>query len=459
MAEPTTNVTLIVTPPPTPNGPLHLGHLSGPYVAADVAARAARAAGSQVLTVCGLDTNQNYVPTKGDLEGRPAAEVLSGYGQMVRDAFARARIEYDSFVDPGTDPDYRWAAASLLTDLVDAKAAVVADAQIASCDGCGRTMHHAYVAGSCPWCGAGAGGGACEGCGAFTSVANLVEPRCTRCGGPPTAVQVPLPVLRLEDYRDRLVDCWSQIDIPPRVRSLLRRYLAVGLPDVPLAYPTDWGIELREPSLAGQRLDVWAEMGLGYVYTFARALDPSARTIDAYVAAWRGIDGIWFFHGIDNAFYYAVLFPALFMAAELPGGKVRGIMVNEFYRLDGLKFSTSRNHAIWAEEFLADEDVGLVRLYLCWDRPDSYESDFSRSAFRAFRHRVQPLLVDGAGAGEPSELARLQLVRAEQALTLTHFDPSLAVRCLLDALASDPAGARRLLAPLTGDGPAAPASV
>lgn len=452
MREARTNVKLIVATAPTPNGPLHLGHLGGPYVVADVAARAARARGERVLTMSGLDPNQNYVLAKARLEERPAAEVLRQYSGTVRDAFARARIEYDIFVDPESDSAYRQATADLLTELVNAKAVVVEDTEFARCDGCGRTMHHAYVAGACGLCGEGSGGGTCEGCGGFTTARNLVEPRCTQCGGLPRAERVQLPVLRLEDYRDQLVEFWSRTEISQRVRRLVSHYLDAGLPDVPLAYPTDWGIELADRPMQGLRLDVWAEMGLGFVYMTARALDPPVRTAAEYARAWRGLDEIWCFHGIDNAFYFSIMFPALFAGAGLPAGKVRGMVVNEFYRLDGLKFSTSRNHAIWAHEFLAEEDPGLVRLYLCWDRPEGYESDFSHQAFRTFRDQIQSMLPGDGGTGGPSGLAQSEIARAEQALDLACFNPALAARCVLAALTSDPAGAHPLLGLLTGHG-------
>jgi hypothetical protein len=93
---------------------------------------------------------------------------------------------------------------------------------------------------------------------------------------------------------------------------------------------------------------------------------------------------LWHVLGIDNAFYYAVLFPALAAAADVPGYRLGGMHVNEFYRLSGEKFSTSRNHAVWAHEFLAGQDAGLVRLYLSWDRPDRAGTNFTQEGYDAF---------------------------------------------------------------------------
>ncbi|MGH3221774.1 MAG: class I tRNA ligase family protein, partial [Streptosporangiaceae bacterium] len=126
--------------------------------------------------------------------------------------------------------------------------------------------------------------------------------------------------------------------------------------------------------------------------------------------------------------------------------------VNELYLLDGQKFSTSRNHALWADEFLADEDRELVRLYLSWDRPDRYESNFTRESYLAFCDYIRPLL-DGQLSADgrlPAELAAAELERAEHALRLTGFDSALAARCLLLALSAGAGAGSAALAALTG---------
>src|SRR5829696_4193933 len=448
-------VTVVLTPPPTPNGPLHIGHLSGPYVASDVAIRAARARGEQVLSVCGLDVNQNYVLAKAEQEGRPAGEVMAEYGHRIRSALELAGVCYDVFLDPQADADYRDAVAGLLAELVESKAAVVRDVPWAVCSDCGRGLHHARVAGRCRVCGQGAAGGACEGCGTYAAAVDLLDAACTVCGGPPRVVDTPLPVLRMEDYREQLTEAWARAQLPARVRQLITRLLVDGLPEVPLAYVTDWGI----PTAAGaaERLDVWVETALGHLYAVPRRLGTADRGggLASCVAGWARVDRLWHFLGIDNAFYYGVLTPAIFAAAGVPTGVLGGLVVNEFYRLSGLKFSTSRQHAVWAEDFLADEEPALVRLYLCWDRPSGFESDFTPDGYRAFRDWVAPVLAGEAPGPLPPGVAELEISRAEQALRLETFHPATAARCLLAAVGAGPGApvadrARDLLGALTG---------
>jgi methionyl-tRNA synthetase len=446
------SVTVIVIPQPTVNGALHIGHLSGPYLAADIAARAARARGERVLALAGVDVHPNYVLTKAEILGADVGDMIAKYRAQIMAAFAGARIGYDEFLDP-QQPRYQRAIAGMLRELVENGTLPMQEFTLLQCSDCERTLHHSYVVGKCPVCGTGSNGTSCEGCGGFTSAQTLVHPSCARCGGSPRPLVATVPVLRLEDYRERLVAEWLQAEWPIRMRTVLQQYQHAPLPEIPLAYPTDWGIECDGP-LAGLRIDFPTELGFSYLYGPARHLRPEASSLAEWVDAWREIDGVWHFNGMDNTFYFAILYPAVLAAAGVPTAKARGAVVNELYLLEGKKFSTSRNHALWAEEFLAEQDPELVRLYLSWDRPDRYESDFTHEAFQAFCDYVRPLL-DGTprAGGLPSVLAAAELERAERALHLAGFDSALAVRCLLAALTSGAGADSVAMAALTGRGP------
>lgn len=442
-------VTVIVIPQPTVNGPLHIGHLSGPYLAADIAARAARARGERVLTLAGVDVHPNYVLTKAEILGMDVDEMVTKYRSQITTAFERARIGYEVFLDPQRQ-DYQLAIAGMLGEMVAAGTIPMREMTLHQCSDCERTLHHSYVVGKCAVCGAGANGTSCEGCGGFTSAQTLIDPSCARCGGSPRLMEVTVPVLPLEDYRERLVAEWLQAEWPERMRGVLRQYRDAPLPDLPLAYPTNWGISCIG-ELEGLRVDFPTELGLSYLYGPANALHPEASTLAERVAAWREIDGVWHFNGMDNTFYFAILYPAILAAAGIPTPKARGAVVNELYLLEGKKFSTSRNHALWADEFLADQDPELVRLYLSWDRPDRYESDFTHEGYQAFCDYVRPLLEGKSPGGVlPVELGAAEVDRSEQALRLNGFDSSLAVRCLIAALSAGTGADSVSMAALTG---------
>jgi len=433
-----TGTTVYVVPPPTTNGPLHLGHLSGPYLASDIAARAGAERGETVLELGGVDVHQNYVLTRAQKDGVDVEKMVAEYRRRIDDAYELAGIRPDAAVDP-QDPAHRAIVANLVNGLVADGTFVMQDVTLHACSDCGRTLHHSYVVGTCSTCGSGASGGSCEGCGGFTSAQDLFGPTCDRCGGAPRAFRATIPVLRLEDFRDRLVDVWLRAELGPRVRELVTGYLERELPTIPVAYPTDWGCAGTGP-LAGLRIDVYVDVALSTFATVARALDPAATDLAGVRRAWLGVDRLWHFNGIDNAFYFALAWPAVYLAAGATTEQLAGTVVNEFYTLDGSKFSTSRNHAIWTDELLATEDPELVRLFLAWSRPDPVSTDFTHAAYEAFRAFAVPALARGT---LPGALVQAEVERGEQALRPQSFDPALAVRCLLNAGGAPEAAALR----------------
>jgi len=437
-----TGATVVLSPPPTPNGPLHVGHLSGPYVAADVAVRALRRSGKNAVSVCGLDDHQNYVLARAREEQTPVEQVRNRYAGLIRGVFHHLGIQHDEFAEPLTDTGYRAAVPRFLDELVASGAFPVQEWTAPACPHCPGALHHAYVTGRCSHCGAGSSGGTCEGCGSYTPASELVDPACTRCGGAATGtVRTYGPTLRMEDHRAALETFWCRATIPLRVRELIARLRARPLPTVPITYPTDWGIEY--PAFRKHRVDVWAEMGLAYLYTVGRRFAPSAGSLQEHLVGWGSVDALWAFLGLDNAFYYAVMLPAIYAAAGLRLDPLAGLVVNEFYRLSGAKFSTSRNHAVWAHELLERADPEDVRLFLCWDRPEPAATDFTLERFHLATASWR-----GANSAEATSAADLR--RAETALTPEHFDAGLAARCLL---AATPAHRDGLIDVLTGREP------
>ncbi|TCO51858.1 methionyl-tRNA synthetase [Kribbella antiqua] len=447
MGEP---ITVFTFPQPTVNGPLHVGHLSGPYLAADIAARAARARGERVVVTTGLDVHQNYVLTRAENEGVEAGVMTADFRADIKDTYELARIGYDRFTDPLED-EHAPIIRQLMNHLVTSGATPLREVTLHACTDCGRTLHESYLSGFCGECKAPAAGGACEQCGGFTHVENMIDPVCGRCGGEPRPFAATVPVLRMEDHREALVSMWLRADLPLAVRELIDRNLTAGLPEIALAYPTNWGIEGDGP-LTGLRIGPYTEVALADLYGIARAVDPGAGDVAGYLAALARVDHLWHFLGLDNAFWYALYWRAVWAAAGVARLPLSGLVVNEFYTFDGAKFSTSRKHGIGATELLRAEDPSIVRLFLAWDRPDRYRSDFTLNSFRAFADRIEPLL---AGVQRVSEaldpaLAAIERARGESALRPEGFDPPLAVRSLLTLLAGGVQDTGSLRAALTG---------
>jgi len=442
-------LTVVIVPPATANGPLHVGHLAGPFLAADMVARAARARGERVLALAGFDVHQNWVLTRAENDGIDVGKLAGQYRDEIIRAYHAARIGYDVFLDPQSE-GYADGVQRLAADLVRSGLFPLRDTTLHRCADCRRTLHHAYVVGTCAWCGSGAAGGGCEGCGGYTCADNLRDARCGRCGGAPEAFTARVPVLPLEEHRDAIIDVWQIANLSGRGRRIVAHYLEAGLPTVPLAYPTNWGLDGTGP-LDGLTIDVYLEVGLSTVYGAATGARPGATGLARTAEALADVDRIWHFNGIDNGFYTTLFWPAVYQVCGLRADQLGGVVTNEFYTLDGAKFSTSRNHAIWANEFLAEQDVDVVRLFLAWDRPDRYASDFTMASYTEFESYVRPLL-DGRPATLPlpDSLAAADVRRGLDALRPAGFDAALAIRSLLAGLAAGAPGTDALRTALTG---------
>jgi methionyl-tRNA synthetase len=429
-----TGVTAVIVPPATVNGPLPVGELAGPYLAADIAARAARARGERVVTTAGVDVHQNSVLTRAEHEGVDVEKLAAAYRDEIVDTLDAARIRYDVFLDPLSEA-YRRGVTTLAADLTQAGRFPMRKVMLPACSDCDRTFHHSYVVGTCVCCGSEAVGGRCRGCGGYTSAANLIDARCNRCGGQPRPFQAKVPVLSMEDYRQELIEIWLRAALPDRARRLITYYLERRLPDVPIAYPTNCGLPGTGPH-EGLRLDVYAELGLSTLYGVAQSIRPGAIGLEETAQAWSDVGSLWQFNGIDHGFYATLFWPAIHLACGVPPEAFGGAHLTE-----------SSPHAIAAVDFLHGKDVDLARLYLAWNHPDRHPADFTRSTYRQFETYARPLL---NGTSQPAALPEADLQRAAAALHPQAFDPPLATRAILTTNTPE---AKTLLPILTGRNP------
>jgi methionyl-tRNA synthetase len=377
---------LITATPPTPNGDMHLGHLAGPYVAGDVFARSQRMQGARALYVTGIDDHQSYVPLRGWASGQDPETVASDYGERIESTWKQARIDFDHVDRPARAERHDRFVQSFFMRLYDRGHLVERQALSPYCQTRDMYLFEAYASGDCPHCGAGADGNVCEQCGRPNDVHDLESLRCKLCDQRPELRPFKRLFFPLSRFAERLQAYWSKVAMPPHLRALCQEMAADGLPDIAVTHPTHWGVPAPVVGYEDQKIYVWFEMAPGYVAAAADALGVTGLTSEDTVRGWNeaGTTKVQFF-GFDNGYFHAVLFPALFMAygdeIHLPDIFV----VNEFYRLAGAKFSTSRQHAIWASEFLEQESADALRYYLCYDRPRSQQTNFTFDDYRAVR--------------------------------------------------------------------------
>lgn len=353
----------ITATPPTPNGDLHVGHMAGPYIAGDVLRRFLAADGADVRYTTGLDDHQTYVPVRGAKDGdRKGAEVADHYGQSIVDTWRAAGVDFDRVVHPRRDAGYTTFVQDFVTRLHDGGHLVTRTLPLPYCTACSRWLYEAYVSGGCPHCGAASGGNACEPCGRPNTCGDLTDPHCVLCGEPAELRDCARLFLPLEPFTELLTTFWDAVVMPPHLRVLCERMLADGLPEIAVSHPGEWGIPVPVRGFEDQRIYVWLEMAPGYLLEYDDGV-PDAGPVQ--------------FFGFDNGYFHAVLFPAAFAAYDPSIPLPTAFVVNEFYRLDGLKFSTSRRHAIWAHDALAETGSDLLRYHVLADRPNGRQTSFS----------------------------------------------------------------------------------
>ncbi|MFF4604462.1 methionine--tRNA ligase [Streptomyces sp. NPDC001339] len=408
-----TNFTLVTAAPPTPNGDLHLGHLSGPYSGADIHIRAVRLLGGDGLFVTGSDIHQSYVPTKAAREGAQPLEMANGFADEIASIFASANFLPDAVVRPQHSELHRTVVRDFFAQLHANGALRVREEPALFCDPCERYLFEAHVTGKCPHCGSGSDGNACENCALPNTVVDLVNPVCNACGGTPEERPVQRLVFPLSEYADRLRDFLNKAAISPQLEALCTSMIENGLPDIPVSHPTDWGIPMPVPGFEDHCIYVWAEMMPGYFAELAEGLAATGRDPQDWPSVWNAPDTeIVQFYGFDNGYFHALLQPALLMAYD-PGFRLPTAMVtNEFYLLGDSKFSTSRRHAIWANDLLAEVPSDITRFVLALDRPETARTSFSWERF----HELADGELAGTWQGWLSSLLDRVAMRADDAV-------------------------------------------
>ncbi|MEU6213686.1 class I tRNA ligase family protein [Streptomyces sp. NPDC047023] len=369
---------LVTATPPTPNGELHLGHLSGPYLAADVFARHQRRTGTTVAHLSGIDDHQSYTEARAVREGTTAEKIADHYGERIERAWADSGIRLDVVARPRDLPLHTGLTREIFAALYERGDIVARTRPLPYCVPCDRWAYEAYVTGGCPHCGSASGGNSCESCGRSNDCADLVDPRCTICATPCEIRSCERLYMPLERHRKALEEFWGETAMNGHLAALCRSLSDDGLPEIAVTHPADWGVPAPVEGFTEQRIYVWFEMAAGYL--------AGAGELGDWRAWWTGDAQVVQFFGYDNGFFHAVLFPAIFSAWDPAVVLPTALVSNEFYRLDGLKFSTSRQHAIWLLEALERTPADHLRLYLSWDRPAAAQSSFTQRAFDEFLH-------------------------------------------------------------------------
>ncbi|MFB6559989.1 MULTISPECIES: class I tRNA ligase family protein [unclassified Streptomyces] len=378
-----TRRTVIIAPPPTPNGDLHTGHLAGPYLAGDVYARYLRASDRPVIFTSGTDDSQTYVVASAARAGLTPEELALRSATQIRATLEAAGVSVDGFAP--FDKGYRQTVIDFVTDLHSEGAFRLKTVLLPYVEATGEYLMEGLVAGDCPVCLVESRGGLCESCGHPNNFDELLRPRSTV---DPDAVvthrEAQILVLPMEEYRDRLADYYVRHRdvLRPHTAQLVREALDRPLPDFPITYPTAWGIPAPFTETPGQVLNAWAEGMAASMYCTWYAAEQLGEHTDRFDEHWlseHGIDLVYFL-GFDNVYFWGMTHLALLMAHGDRYVEPHAIVSNEFYELENQKFSTSKGHVVWAADLVAEVPRDLVRFYLALTAPEHSRTNFSREA-------------------------------------------------------------------------------
>jgi len=382
---------MLIATPPTPNGNLHLGHLSGPYLAADILKKYLKMYNVDVKYFCGIDNNQSYVPLKAYQQGCTPQKIIDTYTESIRQTFERADIDLDLLVLPDSSVNYTSYIQDFFATLYENGALIEKEEDAYFCAESGDYIFEAFIRGACPHCGASSDGNACEQCGIPNQCVDLVHAQSKIADGGLIKRKIKRLYLPMNNYVRDLERFWRDTVMKPHLASLCQKMIENGPMSIAVTHPSKWGIHSTIDGYETQVYYVWAEMAACFIYMSEYAGDKDQWSL-IFGKKWQGDAELIHCFGFDNGNFFTTLFPCLWWAH----GKVKKFpdrfLTNEFLCLEGSKFSTSRGHAIWGHEFFAENDSDICRFFLALNSPESYQTNFKRDEYARV---VQQVWVDG----------------------------------------------------------------
>jgi methionyl-tRNA synthetase len=376
---------------PYANGDLHVGHLAGAYLPADIFARYHRLKGNQVLMVSGSDSHGTPITVEADKSGQSPRELFEHFHQRFLETQQAVGISYDLFTHTDTENHYRIAQDFFLRLREQEYLYQKKQSQLYS-ESEGRFLPDRYVEGTCPICGYGeARGDQCDNCGNLLDALDLINPRSKIDGSTPVTretehffLDLPAFTDRLLEYLDQHADHWR-----PNVYKFARNYVEGGLLGRPVTRDIKWGIPVPLPEWEDKRLYVWFEAVMGY-FTASVEWAHNIGEPEAWKAWWYDPAAkIYNFIGKDNIPFHTLIWQAELLGVDriyeedesLHLNLPYDVPANEFMTFEDAQFSKSRNWAVWLPDILERYDADAVRYYVAAVMPESRDSDFSWADF------------------------------------------------------------------------------
>ena len=370
---------------PYTNGPIHIGHLAGVYVPADIYSRYLRAQKKDVAFICGSDEHGVAISIRAKKEGVSPKEIIDKYDGMIRKSFDQLGISFDNYSRTSA-PIHHETASDIFSKMHTAGQFVEEVTEQLYDPEAKQYLADRFVTGTCPKCNhTEAYGDQCEQCGSSLNATELINPKSTLSGAEPILKETKhwfLPLDQYEDFMKEWVIEGHKEDWKPNVYGQVKSWVDEGLRPRAVTRDLDWGIPVPVEGADGKVLYVWFDAPIGYISSTKEWAAKNNKDWEPY---WKDEEtSLVHFIGKDNIVFHCIIFPCILKAAGdyiLP----ENVPANEFLNLEGNKISTSKNWAVWLHEYLEEfpgqEDV--LRYVLTANAPETKDNDFTWKDFQA----------------------------------------------------------------------------
>ena len=369
---------------PYTNGPIHIGHLAGVYIPADIYTRYLRLINKDVAFICGSDEHGVAIAIKAKKEGKTPQEVIDHYDQVIREAFERFGISFDNYSRTSSQIHHQ-TAGEIFKQLDEQGKFIVKETKQLYDSEAKAFLADRFVIGTCPVCkNTEAYGDQCESCGSSLNATDLIKPKSTLSGKVPEFKKTKHWFLPLDHY-EKFIDEWilkgHKEDWKPNVYGQVKSWVDNGLQARAVTRDLDWGIPVPVEGGTGKVLYVWFDAPIGYISSTKEWAKKKGVDWEPY---WKSKDTqLVHFIGKDNIVFHCIIFPIILKNTGsyiLP----ENVPANEFLNLEGNKISTSKNWAVWLHEYLEDfpDKQDVLRYVLTANAPETKDNDFTWKEFQ-----------------------------------------------------------------------------
>ena len=370
---------------PYTNGPIHIGHLAGAYLPADIYARYKRLCENDVAFICGSDEHGVAISIKAKQEGSSVKSIIDKYHNLIKDTFEEFGISFDNY-SRTSNAIHHETSKQFFRKLDQDNCFEIKTTQQLYDENEKQFLADRFIEGECPKCGfEKAYGDQCENCGASLSPDDLINPKSKLSGSKPVLKETKhwyLPLGNYEDFLNKWIIEGKKGIWKPNVYGQVKSWIDQGLESRAISRDLDWGIPIPRDDAKGKVMYVWFDAPIGYISSTKEWANRESKNWEDY---WKKSDTkLIHFIGKDNIVFHCIIFPSILKAHGefiLP----ENVPANEFLNLEGRKISTSNNWAIWLHEYLKDfKDMqDSLRYTLTVNSPESKDNDFTWKDFQS----------------------------------------------------------------------------